>query len=108
MLANVITEIASRQHVHHKVQVVSILKCVVHVHDEWVVKLGEDLSLVHHRFDAPLRDDACLGHFLHRVCLLGLLSLDLPDLPEATLPDTVLVIEICFGQRYMQVKANSK
>jgi hypothetical protein len=72
------------------------------------VKLSEDLSLVHHRFDAPLRDDACLGHFLHRVCLLGLLSLDLPDLPEATLPDTVLVIEIGFGQRYMQVKANSK
>ena len=101
MLANVITEIASRQHVHHKVQVVSILKCVVHVHDEWVVKLGEDLSLVHHRFDAPLRDDACLGHFLHRVCLLGLLSLDLPDLPKAALPDRIVILEIRLSHRLL-------
>lgn len=108
MLADVITEIASGQHVHHQIQVVSILERVVHVDDEWVVQLSEDLPLVHHRFDAPLRDDACLGHFLHRICLLCLLSLDLPNLPEATLPDTVLVIEIGFGQRYTKVKANSK
>ena len=81
---------------------------VVHVDDEWVVQLCEDLPLVHHRFDAPLRDDAGLGHFFHRICLLGLLSLDLPDLPETALPDTVLVVEIGFGQRCIKIKANSK
>lgn len=81
---------------------------VVHVDDEWVVELCEDLPLVHHRFDAPLRNYACLGHFLHRICLLRLLTLDLPDLPEAALPDTVLVVEIGFGQRCIKVKANAK
>lgn len=68
----------------------------------------KDLPLVHHRFDAPLRDDACLGHFLHRICLLGLLTLDLPDLPEAALPDAVLVVEIGFSQRCIKVNTNSK
>ena len=79
---------------------------VVHVDDERVVELCEDLPLVHHRFDAPLRDDACLGHFLHRICLLRLLTLDLPDLAEATLPDAVLVVEIGFGQRCIKVMAD--
>ena len=99
MLADVITEVTPREHVHHQIQVVSILEGVVHVDDEWVVELCEDLPLVHHRFDAPFRDDAGLGHFLHRICLLGLLTLDLPDLSEAALPDAVLVVEIGFGQR---------
>ena len=99
MLADVITEVTPREHVHHQIQVVSILEGVVHVDDEWVVELCEDLPLVHHRFNAPLCDDAGLGHFLHRICLLGLLTLDLPDLPEAALPDAVLVVEIGFGQR---------
>lgn len=108
MLADVITEIATRQHVHHQIQVVPILEGIVHVDNEWVVELCKDLPLVHHRFDAPLSDDACLRHFLHRICLLGLLTLDLPDLPEAALPDAVLVVEIGFGQRCIKVKANEK
>lgn len=106
MLADVITKVASREHVHHQIQIVSILERVVHVDDERVVELCEDLPLVHHRFDAPLRDDACLGHFLHRIRLLRLLTLDLPDLAEATLPDAVLVVEIGFGQRCIKVMAD--
>ena len=107
MLADVITEVASGQHVHYQIQVVSILERVVHIDDEGVVQLCEDLPLVHHRFDAPLRDDACFRHFLHRICLLRLLTLYLPDLPEAALSDTVLVVEIGFGQRYIQVKVDA-
>ncbi len=103
MLADVISEVATGQHVHHQIQVVSILERVVHVDDEGVVQLCEDLPLVHNRFDAPLSDDACFGHFLHRICLLCLLTLDLPDFSEATLPDTVLVVKIGFSQRYTQV-----
>ena len=46
----------------------------------------------------PIGDDPGLGHLLHGVLLLGLLAVDLPHLPEPTLSDAVLVVEVLFGQ----------
>jgi len=60
VLADVIAKIATREQVHDKVQIFSVLESVVHVHYKWIVQLCEDLSLIHHRFYAALRNDTCL------------------------------------------------
>jgi hypothetical protein len=94
VLADVIAEIAPVKQIHHEVQIFSVLESVVHVNDVGIVELSEDLSLVHHRFETPLREDACLGHLLHRVGLLSLLSFDLPHLAEATFANAVKIVEV--------------
>ena len=47
-----------------------------------MVELAQKLLLVHHRIDATLGNDSCLGHFLHRIELLLLLQFYFPDLAE--------------------------
>ena len=51
MLADVIPEVSAVEEVHNKIEVLSILEGIVHVDYEWVVKLRENLALVHDRFD---------------------------------------------------------
>jgi hypothetical protein len=59
-----------------------------------VVQLAQELLLVHHRVDAPLRDDAGLSHLFHREELLLLAQLDFPDLAEAATADYILEVEV--------------
>ena len=103
MFADVISQIASIKKVHYQVQVLSILKGIVHVDNKRIVKLSEDLPLVHDRLDAPFSDNSCLGHLLHRVCLLRLLSLNFPNLSETAFANAILVVEVCFRQGYRLV-----
>jgi hypothetical protein len=93
-----VPEVSSIQQIHHQIQVLSVLESIVHIDQEGVVELGEYLSLVHNRLDTALGDDPGFRHLLHSVLLLGLLAVDLPDLPEAALSDAVLVVEVLFGQ----------
>ena len=58
--ADVITEIATRQVIHHQVQVLSVLKRVVHIYNEEILKLCKNLALVDDGFDTSLGDDASL------------------------------------------------
>ena len=67
---------------------------IVHIDDERVVQLSEDLAFVHDRLNRPLGNDASLRHFLHSIWLLGLLALHLPHLAKATLADAVHVVEV--------------
>ena len=48
LLADVISEITSRHVINDEVQVVSILERVVHIDEEWVAELAQELFLVHH------------------------------------------------------------
>lgn len=66
-----------------------------------VIQLLEDLPLVEDGADASLGEDACLGHLLHCKQLLVLLALDLPDLPEAALPNRIVILEIRLGHRLL-------
>lgn len=66
------------------------------------MQLREYLPLVHDRLDAPLRYDACLRHFFHRICLLSLFALHLPHLAEAAFPDAVLIVEVRLCQCYIK------
>jgi hypothetical protein len=70
------------------------LKCVVHVDQEGIVELSEYLSFVHDTFDASFGDDSGLAHFLHSVVLFGLLTIHLPNFPEAALANAVQVVEV--------------
>lgn len=67
---------------------------VVHIDDEGVVELCEDLPLIHDRLDAALSDDSGLRHLLHGVVLLCLLPFDLPDLSEAAFSDAIHIVEV--------------
>jgi len=97
MFAYVISEVSTVQHVHHQVQVFTILECVVHIDDERVVELSENLSFIHDGLDTAFGDDASLRHLLHSVLLFGLLTLYLPHLPKPSFSDAVQVSEIAFG-----------
>ena len=98
VLAYVVAEIPSGQVVHHQIQILTILECVVHVDNVRIMELGEDLALVHDGLETSLGEYACFGHLLHSVLLLGLLPLDLPHLPKTSLPDAVLVREVAFRE----------
>ena len=89
-----VTEVAARQIVHHEVQVLPVLEGVVHVNDEHILELGEDLALINDGLDTALCDDSGLGHLLHGVVLLRLLALDSPHLTEASLPDAEMVDKV--------------
>ena len=93
--ADVVTEITARQIVHNQIEVLSVLERIVHVDDEQILKLGEDLPLVNDRLDTALGDDPRLGHLLHSVVLLGFLTLDSPYLAETSFTDAEMVDEVC-------------
>ena len=94
MATDVVSQIASREIVHDQVEVLPILKGVVHVDDEWVLELGQDLTLVDDGLDASLGDDPSLAHLLHGEVLLGFLPLDSPNLSKATLSDAKVVHKV--------------
>jgi hypothetical protein len=60
MLANMVAQIPTREHVHHEIEILPILEGIVHIDDERVVELGENLPLVHDRLNTALCDNACL------------------------------------------------
>jgi hypothetical protein len=66
-----------------------------------MIELLEDLALVEDRADTSLGEDACLGHLLHCKQLLVLLALDLPDFPEATLTNRIVILEIRLSYRLL-------
>jgi hypothetical protein len=108
VLADVIAKVTTREQVHDKVQIFSVLESVVHVHYKRIVQLCEDLSLIHHRFYAALSDDTCLRHFLHSVGLLGLLAFYFPYLAEAALTDAVQIVEVSLSESYtLKVKGSN-
>eukprot|EP00350_Pseudokeronopsis_sp_OXSARD2_P009766 CAMPEP_0170541540 /NCGR_PEP_ID=MMETSP0211-20121228/1249_1 /TAXON_ID=311385 /ORGANISM="Pseudokeronopsis sp., Strain OXSARD2" /LENGTH=65 /DNA_ID=CAMNT_0010844307 /DNA_START=764 /DNA_END=961 /DNA_ORIENTATION=- len=43
---DVISEVSSSEQVHHQKQVISVLESILHVHNEMVFELSEDLPFV--------------------------------------------------------------
>lgn len=102
--ANVVAQVSARQVVHDEVEVLAVLERVVHVHDERVFQLRQDLPLVYHRLDTALGDDTCLAHLFHGEVLFGLFALDSPDLAEAALADAEVIDKVGLGDRYKKEK----
>lgn len=98
-----VPEIASVEEVHYEVEVLPVLERIVHVHQEYAIKLRQYLPFIHDRFDTPLGQNPGLVHLLHSEVLLALLLDDLPDLAEPSLADADPVLERrladgCMGQ----------
>ncbi len=87
------------QQVHDQVEVLAVLEGVVHVHEERIVELGEDLPLVHDGLHGALGDYTGFRHFFHRILMLELFSLYFPNFTEPALADAVEVAEGVLGQR---------
>ena len=98
--ADVVAEVAATEVVHDQVEVLAVLERIVHVHDEGVLELRKDLSLVDHRLDAPLRDDPRLAHLFHREELLGFLAFDEPHFAEASFADAKVINEVPLVHSY--------
>ena len=110
LLANVEAEVAAVHQVNDQVEVVPVLKGVLHVDEEatlvrWgrrlrVVELDEEFLFVHDGVDGALADDAGFGHFLEGEGRLGLGGLDAPDLAEAAAPNHALEVETLLRNSY--------
>lgn len=96
MTTNVVTQVTTREVIHDKVKVLTILEGVVHVDDEWILQLSQDLALVDDRLDTAFGYDSCLAHLLHGKVLLGLFALHTPYLAKAALADAEVVNKVCF------------
>ena len=97
IFANMEAQVTPGKQVHDQVHVISILKGVVHVDNEWVVQLREYLAFVHDRFETPLGENASFRHFLHCVLLLWLFPLYFPNLPEPPFSNAVGIGKAAFG-----------
>ena len=89
MFANVIAQVTSVEHIHYQVQILSVLEGVVHINNEWVVQLSQDLPLVHYWLNGTLCYYTSLRHFFHRILLLGLLSLYFPYFAKSTFTNAI-------------------
>lgn len=92
ILAQMESQVPARLVVHHQVEVLVVLKGVVHVHNVNVLQLSNDLTFVDHRLHGALRNNASLRHFLH--CVDAIVEMHLPHFAEAPLPNADLVLEI--------------
>ena len=95
-----VAEVATWQVVHDQVEILSILKRVVHIDDEGVLELRQNLPLVDDRLDTALRDDSGFAHFLHGEVLLGFLALDSPHLAKTAFADTEVIHKVGFRYRW--------
>jgi hypothetical protein len=98
-----VPQVPTREVVHDQIDIFTVLKSIVHVDYEWILKLSQYLSLIHDRLETPLGEDPGLGHFLHSILLFALFALYLPHFPEASLPDTVLIVKGTLRQGYTQI-----
>ena len=96
MSTDVVAQITTGEVVHDEVEIVAVLERIVHVHEERVLQLRQDLTLVDDGLDAALGDDASLAHFLHCEELLGFLALHTPHFSEAAFANAIVVDEILF------------
>jgi hypothetical protein len=102
-------QVTAREEVHHQIQVVSVLKSELHVHDEVVVIPCQQRPFVENRVDRSLRDNPAnrrllsLRHFLQRVVLLVVQESHDPHLGSAkpyfsktSFADNHFILEACF------------
>jgi hypothetical protein len=64
-----------------------------------MVKLCEELFLIHDRVDTSLLNDTALMHLFHSVELLLLFFLDLPDLAETASADHIVKHKVILIRR---------
>jgi hypothetical protein len=102
-----ISQVTSREVVHDQVNILSVLECVIHVHDERVIQLCEDLPFIHDTLKTALSQYSGLGHLLHSILLLCLFAFYLPNLAKTSLADAILVVKSTLTQSYRWKRINT-
>ena len=102
IFSNVIPEVAPRHEVYDEIQIVPVFKRVVHIDEEWVMQLAEELLLVHDGVHAALGDYSGLRHLLHRKKLLLFSEDDFPNFAETASSNDMLVVEVIFIYFYIE------
>lgn len=105
VLANVVTQVAAGEIVHHQVEVFAVLEGVVHIYDEQIVELFQYLPLVDNRLHTTLGNYASLGHFFHGIVLFFFLSLDSPDFAKSALANAKMIDEVGLRDSYTALSA---
>ena len=126
VFADMISQISSRHQINHEVQIITILKSIVHIDQESnkieqlilvgnqkiirfdalylrMHKLTEELLLVHDWVNATLRDYSRLRHFFHRKQFLFFAELYLPHFAESTSSNDIVKVEVILVDFYSQV-----
>lgn len=98
MLRQMVPQVAPRQVVHHQVQILTVLKRIMHINNVHILQLGENLSLVYNRFDRSFVDDPCLWHFFHSVEFF--VYEDLPYFSEASFANAQHIAAALLRQDY--------
>ena len=87
-----VAKVTAREVVHHQIQVVFILECVLHIDEVLITQLRKDSSLIHDRTNRAFVDYSGLGHLLH--CELSFRVPDLPNFAETALTDAANQLEV--------------
>ena len=95
-----VSKISTWQIVHDKVKIFFVLKGVVHVDDEWILKLRQDLSLVNDWLHTALCYYSCFTHFFHGKVLLGFFSFNSPYFAKSALADAKVINKVGFRYSY--------
>ena len=97
---NMIPQISTIQEVHNKIKIFSILEGIVHIDQEWTVKLSENWSFVHYTFYASFCQYPSFAHFFHCIFHLEFFTIDLPNFTETTFSNTKTILETWFAYGY--------
>ena len=101
IFSNVIPEVTPRHEVDDEVQIIPVFERVVHIDEEWVIQLAEELLLVHDGVNAALRDNSGFRHLLHRKKLLLFSEDDFPNFAETASSNDMLEFEVIFIYFYI-------
>ena len=69
----------------------------MHVDEEWIVEAGEDVPLIHDRFDATFGNNSCLTHFFHGKHGTLFFPFNTPDFAETPLTNAEMIDEVGFA-----------
>lgn len=84
VLGQVVPQVTTCHQIDDQVQVLPVVKSIVHVHEKGVVKLAQELFFIDNRVHTPLGNDPSLQHLLHCEELMCFLLLYFPNLAEAS------------------------
>ena len=94
--ADVVTKVTPAQVVHDQVQVLPVLKRIVHVDEERVLQAGQDVPLVHDRFHAAFSDNSGLAHFFEGEVRALFFAFHAPDFAKAALTNAEVIHKVRF------------
>ena len=91
-----VSEITSAHHVNNKIEILSIIKSIVHIDQHWMIKLTQKLLLIDDGMDTSLGHHARFQHFLHCIDSLCFLLFNLPNFAKTTTSDNITEREVVF------------